>query len=137
MHCLHRASETGLVAHPPDDCPACGESSSLVTAGPLWLGPIRDAAFTRAVRDAVTDDMGEATAARSLLETLADEVDTPTHYDQHKLCKQWGLPAPPMDDFVGALRDAGYDASRAHYHGTALKTDATVSEMRTATDHLY
>jgi tRNA (guanine26-N2/guanine27-N2)-dimethyltransferase len=136
-HCLYRTSETGLIAHPPDACPNCDTASSLVTAGPLWLGAIRDPAFTRAVRDAVTDDMGEATAARSLLETLVDEVETPTHYDQHKLCKQWGLPAPAMDDFVDALSDAGYDASRAHYHGTALKTDATVTEMRAATDHLY
>jgi tRNA (guanine26-N2/guanine27-N2)-dimethyltransferase len=136
-HCLSRASEPGLIAHPPDVCPVCDTESSLVTAGPLWLGPIRDREFTTSVRDAVTDDMGEAKAARSLLETLTDEIDTPTHYDQHKLCKQWGVPAPSMDDFVDALHDAGYDASRAHYHGTALKTDATVTGMRAATDHLY
>jgi tRNA (guanine26-N2/guanine27-N2)-dimethyltransferase len=136
-HCLHRTAERDLVSHPPTDCPACGESSSLVTAGPLWLGPTHETAFTRAVRDAVTDDMGEARAARSLLDTLGDEVETPTHYDQHKLCKLWGVPAPSMDDFVDALRAAGHAASRAHYHGTALKTDATVAEMRAATDHLY
>jgi tRNA (guanine26-N2/guanine27-N2)-dimethyltransferase len=42
-----------------------------------------------------------------------------------------------MDDFVAALEDAGYEASRAHYHGTALKTTASVSEMRAATDDLF
>jgi tRNA (guanine26-N2/guanine27-N2)-dimethyltransferase len=132
--CLHRDHQTGLIARPPEACPACG--SSVVTAGPIWLGPVRDADFTRTVREAVTDDMGEASAARSLLETLADEVEAPTHYDQHRLCKQWGVPAPSMDAFVGALRDAGHEASRAHYHGTALKTTASVAEMRAATADL-
>jgi tRNA (guanine26-N2/guanine27-N2)-dimethyltransferase len=42
-----------------------------------------------------------------------------------------------MDDFVTALHDAGHEASRAHYHGTALKTTATVAEMRTAADDLF
>jgi tRNA (guanine26-N2/guanine27-N2)-dimethyltransferase len=136
-HCLHRDHEFGLIAHPPAECPACGTASSLSTAGPIWLGPVRDADFTRAVEEKITDDMGEAKAARSLLETLEGEVETPTHYDQHKLCKQWGLPAPGMDDFVAALREHGYEASRAHYHGTALKTDATVTEMRDAADELF
>jgi tRNA (guanine26-N2/guanine27-N2)-dimethyltransferase len=133
--CLHRISERGLVAHPPEECPHC--ESSLRTAGPIWLGPVRDADFARTVREEVTDDMGEAKAARSLLETLEHEVEAPTHYDQHKLCKQWGVPAPSMDDFVAALEDAGYEAARAHYHGTALKTSATVAEMRAATEDLF
>jgi tRNA (guanine26-N2/guanine27-N2)-dimethyltransferase len=133
--CLHRLSERGLVAHPPDACPNCGASTR--TAGPIWLGPVRDADFTRAVLDRVTDDMGEAKRARKLLETLAGEVEAPTHYDQHELCKQWGVPAPAMDDFIQELRDAGFAASRAHYHGTALKTDATVSEMAAATTALF
>jgi tRNA (guanine26-N2/guanine27-N2)-dimethyltransferase len=38
-----------------------------------------------------------------------------------------------MDDFLADLRDAGYAASRAHYHGTAFKTDASVAEIRDAT----
>jgi tRNA (guanine26-N2/guanine27-N2)-dimethyltransferase len=135
--CLHRSSERGLIARPPAACPACGSASSLRTAGPLWLGPIRDPDFTRSVHDAVSDDMGEAKRARKLLETLAAEVETPTHYDQHELCKAWGVPAPAMDAFVDALRDAGHDASRAHYHGTALKTTAAVDEIRAATDELF
>ncbi|WP_152039689.1 tRNA (guanine(26)-N(2))-dimethyltransferase [Salinigranum salinum] len=133
--CLHRSAEAGLVAHPPDACPNCGASTR--TAGPIWLGSIRDADFTRAVLDRVTDDMGAAKHARSLLETLADEVEAPTHFDQHKLCKEWGVPAPAMDDFVDALRDAGHEASRAHYHGTALKTTASVAEIRAATAELF
>jgi tRNA (guanine26-N2/guanine27-N2)-dimethyltransferase len=131
--CLERDHEYGLVANPPDDecCPHCG-SSRFVTAGPIHLGPVADPDFTTAVRDHVTDEMGEAKAARKLLGTVADELDRPTHYDQHRLCKLWGEPATAMDDFLADLRDAGFDASPAHYSGTAFKTDASVAEMHAA-----
>ncbi|WP_435126548.1 tRNA (guanine(26)-N(2))-dimethyltransferase [Halobaculum sp. D14] len=133
--CLERDAERGLVADPPGDCPHCG-SARLVTAGPLWLGPVADHEFAAAARDELTDDMGEVKRARKLLGAVADELDTPTHYDQHRLCELWGRPARGMDEFVDALRDAGYDASRAHYSGTAVKTTASVAEMREATADL-
>jgi tRNA (guanine26-N2/guanine27-N2)-dimethyltransferase len=133
--CLARAPESGLIAHPPERCPACG-SERVVTAGPLWLGAIRDREFVAAVRDRVTDDMGEAARARRLLCRLEAELDEPTHYDQHRLCKEWTRSAPAMEDFLAALRAAGFDASRAHYHGTAFKTDASVAEIRAATDEV-
>ncbi len=131
--CLARTHETGLVADPPDACFACG-SDRLLTAGPIWLGSVRDPEFARAVREEVSDDMGEATKARRLLDTLAGELDAPTHYDQHRLCKAWGRSANSMDEFLADLRDAGFDASRAHYSGTAFKTDASVPEIRRATE---
>jgi tRNA (guanine26-N2/guanine27-N2)-dimethyltransferase len=35
-----------------------------------------------------------------------------------------------MDEFLAGLRAAGHEASRTHYGGTTLKTDATPGEMR-------
>ncbi|GAB3320515.1 tRNA (guanine(26)-N(2))-dimethyltransferase [Haloplanus rallus] len=130
--CLARDAEWGLIAHPPETCPTCG-SGRVVTAGPLWLGAIRDPEFVAAVRDALTDDMGEADRASRMLETVAAELDEPTHYDQHRLCKQWGRSANAMDEFLADLRAAGHDASRAHYGGTTFKTDADVEAIRVAT----
>ncbi|MFB6301271.1 MAG: tRNA (guanine(26)-N(2))-dimethyltransferase [Haloferacaceae archaeon] len=133
--CLVRSAERGLLADVPDACPACG-SARTVTAGPLWLGPVRDREFTAAVREAVTDEMGTASEARDLLATVAAELDTPTHYDQHRLCRLWGRPASAMDDFLGALRAADHEATRAHYGGTTFKSTASVPEMREATADL-
>jgi tRNA (guanine26-N2/guanine27-N2)-dimethyltransferase len=130
--CLTREHEYGLIAHPPGDCPACG-SDRVVTAGPLWLGAIRDREFVAAVREAVDDDMGEAARARRLLSTVETELDEPTHYDQHRLCKEWTRSAPAMEEFLADLRAAGFEASRAHYGGTTFKTDADVVEIRDAT----
>ena len=130
--CLERTHERGPTAHPPERCPAC-ESARVVTAGPLWLGPVRDEAFTTATRAAVDDEMGTADEARDLLGSVERELDTPTHYDQHRLCELWGRPASGMDEFLAALRDAGHAASRAHYGGTRFKSTATVAEARRAT----
>ncbi len=135
--CLERTTEYGRHVNPPDDgtCPHCG-SGRFVVAGPLWLGPVADPDFVAETRTAVTDAMGEASRARRLLGTVETELETPTHYDQHRLCELWGRPASAMNEFLAALRDAGFAASRAHYSGTAFKTDASVSEIRAATADL-
>ncbi|MFB6296784.1 MAG: tRNA (guanine(26)-N(2))-dimethyltransferase [Halobacteriales archaeon] len=130
--CLYRETERGLIADPPADCPNCG-SGRVVTAGPIWLEAIRDRAFLAEVTENLTPEMGEAESARDLIGTLRAELDEPTHYDHHRLCEAWGRSAAPMDEFLDDLRAAGFDASRAHYAGTAFKTDGTVGEIRDAT----
>lgn len=133
--CLYREHDAGLIASPPDGCPHC-ESNRLVAAGPLWLGSTSEPAFAAAVREHVTDEMGTASRARDLLTTIEGQLDRPTHYDQHRLCKQWGRPASAMDEFLAAVRAAGHDAARTHHGGTTFETDATVSEIRAATESL-
>lgn len=130
--CLHRESDSGLIADPFDSCPEC-ESERMLTAGPIWLGPAHDAEFVAAVREELDEEMGTATRAERMLTTVEGELHEPTHYDQHRLCKEWTRSASKMDDFLDRLRDAGFEASRAHFSGTAFKTPATVEEIRKAT----
>ncbi|MWV40457.1 tRNA (guanine(26)-N(2))-dimethyltransferase [Natrialba sp. INN-245] len=131
--CLYREAEHELIADPLETCPECGGERVLV-AGPLWLGPYRDPEFVAAVREEIPDDFGTAKTGRELCDALEAELDRPTHYDQHKLCKNWGLPANAMDEFLADLRAAGHAASTAHYGGTTFKTDADVGEIREATE---
>jgi tRNA (guanine26-N2/guanine27-N2)-dimethyltransferase len=133
--CLHRTADRDLLSHPPERCPAC-EGPRVLTAGPIHLGPVRDRTFVDRVREAVTEEMGSADDVRDTLATVRDELDTPTHYDQHRLCKLWGRSAPKMDAFIEAVRAAGFDASRAHYAGTAFKSTADAAAIREATAHL-
>ena len=135
QHCLHREHETGLIANPPADCSNCG--SELQTAGPLWLDLTHDPAFLDTVAARIDEEMGTGREATALLSRLGEELEQPTHYDQHRVCEKWGEPAPGMDDFLDALRASGYKASRTHYGGTTFKTPATVAEIREATASLF
>ena len=130
--CLYREADPGLIADPLETCPNCG-GERMLTAGPVWLGHTCDREFVADVRERIPEDFGTAEKGRELLETLEGELEEPTHYDQHRLCKEWGLSANAMDDFLADLRDAGYEASRAHYGGTTFKTDAEVGEILEAT----
>ncbi len=130
--CLHRTTDHSRFPSPPAQCPNCGHDG-LQVAGPLWLAPVRDRSFTAALRSHLTDELDTAAKASELTETIEAEVDQPTHYDQHRLSKAWGRPAIAMDEFLDQLRAAGFAASRAHYSGTAFKTDATVAQIRAAT----
>lgn len=130
--CLYREPDHGRFAQAPANCPHCG-GDQVVTAGPVWLDPICEPDFARAVAAAVDNGMDEASHARDLARTVAAELPEPTHYDYHRLCKQWSRPAPPLDAFLTQLQAAGHAASPAHYSGTAFKTDAAVDEIRTAT----
>jgi tRNA (guanine26-N2/guanine27-N2)-dimethyltransferase len=131
--CLARQAESGLIAHPPATCPNCGSDRTL-SAGPVYLASLNEPEFVRAVRDEVGDDMGTAERARDLCATLVGELDEPTHYDHHRLCKAWSRPAESMDEFFESLRAAGHAVSPAHYGGTTFKTDADVAAMRAAVD---
>ncbi len=127
QRCLWRQHETTLIADPIPDCPECGQSTW--TAGPIWLGPAHDSAFVRTVVESIPEDAGTGDEARRLLTTIAGEIETPTHYDQHRLYGRWGEPNVAMDDFLDALRATGHAASRTHYGGTTFKTDAGVAEI--------
>ncbi|WP_049889389.1 tRNA (guanine(26)-N(2))-dimethyltransferase [Natronolimnohabitans innermongolicus] len=131
--CLYRETDRGLIVDPLESCPHCGGERILV-AGPLWLDAYCDREFVASVRETMPDEFATAESARELCATLEGELDEPSHYDQHKLCKNWGLPANAMDDFLADLRAAGYEASPAHYGGTTFKTDASVGEIRAATE---
>ena len=132
QQCLWRDHEFALTADPPGECPNCGQH--LQTAGPIWLGAVHDRDFLDGVKGNLDREMGTGQKATELLETLGSELQTPTHYDQHRLTKRWGTTAMSMDDFCQQLRDAGYAASRTHYGGTTFKTDADVTEIRDAVD---
>ena len=129
--CLHREADPGLTAEPPGECPVCG-SDQVVTAGPVWLEQTHDPGFVEAVRDELDASMTTADRADRLLKRLAGELDVPMHFDQHRLYKRWSEPAIAMDEFIDALAEAGFEASRTHYSGTTFKTTARVDEIRSA-----
>jgi len=108
------------------DC-ECGARRRV--AGPLWTDAVRDEDFVDDVIEELDGEMGTRKRAEKTLRAVRDELDTPTHYDHHKLCGRAGATPSKLDEFLASLREEGYEATKAHYSGTAFKTDAAHDEL--------
>ena len=79
--------------------------------------------------------LAQGAALDRLLALLEAELPTSTFYDYHVLAKREGVSPPPIGTVLERLRKEGYRASRAHYAGTAVKTDAPLDAvLRALTD---
>lgn len=127
--CLNRFELRGLAVQAPDTCPVCGAKTKI--GGPLWLGATRDKAFVEKVIGVLEQgQFRKKERAVRLLKIIENELDTPTFYDQHIICRD--LKATPTDILLllGTLREQGYDASRTHYMGVGFKTNAPINVIR-------
>ncbi len=128
--CPGRAEQQGLLPE-PTPCPDCGGATTPV--GPLWLGAVSDSGTVAAMRGAIADaTLARGTALDRLLALLEAELPTSTFYDYHVLAKRQGVSPPAIETVLERLRSEGYSASRAHYAGTALKTDAPLAGVLAA-----
>jgi len=62
----------------------------MLTAGPVWLGPSGIPRSSPRSATEIPYTFDTAPKARELCDALSAELDLPTHYDQHKLCRNWG-----------------------------------------------
>ena len=125
--CPDRIEKTGLI---PDSL-RCGECGAIMKpAGPLWLGAIQNLGVISAMKEALpVMTLHTARQLTLLLEMLGEELPTSSHYDYHTLAKVARVSPRPLLEVIQILRQRGRQASRAHYSGTALKTDATAGEI--------
>ena len=103
-------------------CSACG--SMMYLAGPLWLGKIQDKGLVRRI----APSLGER-RARNLLEACASEEELPMYYDYHRICDRLGLTPKKTQAVVARLRASGWRASRTHFSGVGIKTDACIADL--------
>jgi tRNA (guanine26-N2/guanine27-N2)-dimethyltransferase len=130
----------GYVEH----CPGCGSFHLLpepkasgacshclaktTLAGPLWLGKIQDApAINRALGAAKLSRRAE-----KLMTACAVEINSPMYYDHHSICERLSLTPGRIDPAVERLRSRGFQASRTHFSGLGIKTDASMADVEEA-----
>jgi len=129
--CGFRNGEHGLAVHMPEKCPSCAGTTSL--AGPLWLGKLHDKEFCNLIlHELESRKLGTLKRAIKLARLCAEELDIPTYYDLHKLCKELKIAPLPINDVIEVLRSAGFKSSRTHFSGTSLKTDAPLENVKEA-----
>lgn len=99
----------------------CGEK--LIMLGPLWLGELKQDDFVERVARRAEGKMQE------FLGKIKEEVNVPMAYNLQRLASIANATVPPTLEVVERLRERGYAASRTHYCGFCIKTDAEVGEV--------
>jgi len=128
-NCRHRYHQKGLAPSIRSDCPFCGFNVKL--SGPLWLGNLHDETFCQEVLTKLTEgDFRTKTQSEKLLELCRDELNTVSFYNYHKIAKDLKLAPVPVGQLMQALRRNGYQASRTHFSGISIKTDASIDVLR-------
>jgi len=127
--CFFREERPGLV-------PSCGQCSCggrLVPIGPLYLGAINDPGTLSSMLDRLPSvPLAAGEELFRLLSLLREELPTSSHYDYHRVAKVLRCSPPPVRVLLRRIEDSGYRVSRAHYSGTAVKTDAPVEVIKQA-----
>jgi tRNA (guanine26-N2/guanine27-N2)-dimethyltransferase len=130
----------GYVEH----CPGCGSFILLerpapggicrhclgktALAGPLWLGAIHE---PQVIMKALACRK-LSTRAERLLMACAQEIDVPMYYDHHSICERLHITPGRIEGVLERLRQGGRQASRTHFWGLAIKTDACMAEVEAA-----
>lgn len=152
-HCLRCGSFMALREPRPDGiCVHCQEKT--VLAGPLWLGRIQEADIiaqaavhlrgSSGLQDNhdLQDNLGLQDSsslqnrsnprAERLLLLCASEEDVPFYYDHHSICERLRITPGRVDRVVEGLRANGWKASRTHFSGLGIKTDAPLKSVEEA-----
>ena len=128
--CPYRTEQKGLLAK-TIVCEECG--APMHVAGPLWLGPVsRKDIIDGMIEKIPESEISTAAKIEKMLNLCKEELDTSTFYDYHVLSRYWKVSPVAVDTVVQRLKDAGFNASRVHYEGTGIKTDAPLDEIRKA-----
>ncbi len=128
--CPFREEFTGMIPE-KTCCPHCGELVEAI--GPLWLGSINDRTLLTRMREHLDGmELGTKKDLAKLMETCTEELDTSSHYDYHAVSKRLKVSPPEIGTVLERLRGAGYAATRTHYSGYGIKTDAPVDVISKA-----
>jgi tRNA (guanine26-N2/guanine27-N2)-dimethyltransferase len=76
--------------------------------------------------------LGTASYLGRLLPLLREELPTSTFYDYHRIAKALRASPPAIDIVLERLRADGYLATRTHYEGTGIRTDAPLAAIEAA-----
>ena len=127
--CGHRYVLPGLLPFLSSECPFC--CGKLAAAGPLWLGTLHDQEFCQQVLENIENGVfGSKRQAAKILTLCLNELDTVAFFDYHRLLRQLKCPPSPIETFIAELRAIGFRASRTHFSGTSVKTNADVRTLK-------
>jgi tRNA (guanine26-N2/guanine27-N2)-dimethyltransferase len=130
-HCFDCGRRTLTHGTTPELPGVCQCGNRLIHAGPMWLGRLMDKAFVSAVAGNLSQrNFKLGRQALTMLYQCAEESDgPPMFYDVHELARRAAVSPPKVVQLIAKLREQGYFASRTHFSGTGLRTNAPPGEI--------
>jgi len=123
--CPYRKEVRGMIPG-QGTCPDCGEI--LRPIGPLWLGGLCNNEVLSQMLEKIADlGLGTQKDLVKLIDTCRSELPTSSHYDYHRLAKLQNCSPPDITSVLEGIRAQGYAASRTHFSGYGIKTEAPLS----------
>jgi tRNA (guanine26-N2/guanine27-N2)-dimethyltransferase len=125
--CQYREEKEGLF---PQNacCPSCGES--LRPIGPMYLGSIQDHATLSAMLEKIDlISLGTKKELKNIITVCNEELPTSSFYDYHRVAKTLKVSPPDINTVLERLRAEGHRATRTHFSGYGIRTDAPVPEI--------
>jgi tRNA (guanine26-N2/guanine27-N2)-dimethyltransferase len=121
--CFHR--EISRAPFGSLQCPECG--AKMDWAGPLWIGNLFDAEFIdHMIRENQSRAFKNSARITKLLTQTRDEAEAPvTYYVVDKLSGKLGLPSPPIQSVLEAVRAGGFAAVPTHFNTRGMRTNAS------------
>ncbi len=104
-----------------------GHEHEQILIGPLWIGKIKDNSFVSEVYRKA--GRGEV---RKFVGRVLEEVDSATVYDLQKVASRLKKRVPKTADVLERLESMGFEASRVHYCGCCVRTNAEIGDVEEA-----
>ena len=127
FNCLHREN-TQQLFHSLI-CPDCG--AKMDYAGPLWIGSINNEGYIDQIlmeKQAIA--FKNCQRITKFLAILKAEAKAPiTYYVLDQVGKKLCLPAIPLQSFISALQQRGYQTVQTHFNTRCIKTSAPTSTI--------
>jgi tRNA (guanine26-N2/guanine27-N2)-dimethyltransferase len=120
--CQYRTEQQGMFPESVS-CPHCNEKLNPI--GPLWLGSIQhEETLVQMQVQLDTMELGTKKDLIKLIDRCRKELPTSSHYDYHRLTKIVGCSPPGINAVIGHIIASGYPATRTHFSGYGIKTEA-------------
>ena len=121
-----RCGERGSSSLPMVRCDGCG--ARVLSAGPLWRGPLIDPRVVGAASNAsrISNLVGGAKALEAL---LGVEYFPPFGYSVENISSALKVPGVSQTEVMKRLASNGYRVMRQPFEKTGIKTDATYAEV--------
>ena len=128
--CPYREEHRGMVP-PTRSCPHCDAPLGFI--GPLWLGSIRNHETLLQMQELLKSmELGTKKDIEKLISVCIDELPTSSFYDYHHIAKILGCSPPDINTVLERIHAAGYAATRTHFSGYGIKTEAPLGIIKGA-----